>query len=110
MSVDPISLEDPVGDFSRKLYVPLWCVIWIEIVLLGTYWITTSIPEITLYSYMHFRDALLIPRLATIANTFLVALLCVLHRYIESWVLWFAPQMKALVQEIDEYEEEGEEE
>ena len=106
MTPDPITLEDPTGDFLRRLYVPLWCIIWIEIVLLGTYWITTNIPEIPLYSYMHFRDPLFIPRLATTINTLLITLVCVTHRYIEEWVIRAAPHMQALVQQIGEYEEE----
>jgi hypothetical protein len=109
MTIDPITLEDPTETFLRRLYIPLWCLLWIELVVLGTYYLTSSIPEILDYSFMHFGDNLVVARDATVVNAVLIALVCVFHRRIEAWVLWLAPQVQMYVKEAPEGEEAGDE-
>ena len=93
----------------RKLVVPLWCCIWIGIVCIGTYFITSGIPEIKDYSYFHFGNAFLLPKLITLFNTLAITSICIAHKYIERLVLEFAPQVQMMVKDNEEYSDDDDE-
>ena len=104
-------MSEPTPSFWQRAYVPLWCLMWIEIWTLIAYWMCTAIPDVPMYSFMHYGDSLLVPRTVTATVALLILAICLLHKRIESWVLWFAPQVQYWVRdggmpEPDEEEEE----